>query len=95
MPHHLSPLSFTRYDMSDAGSAAALFADSKEVCGIYVLEFEDGMRHVGQTRQIVSRYASRLLLDPVGIIKAASGAGVRDRLGGAAVFAVGQAKVIA
>jgi predicted GIY-YIG superfamily endonuclease len=58
MPDHLSPLSFTRYDMSDAGSAAALFADSKEVCGIYVLEFEDGMRYVGQTRQIVSRYAS-------------------------------------
>ncbi|WP_435079276.1 GIY-YIG nuclease family protein [Clavibacter michiganensis] len=44
--------------MSTAGSAAALFADSKKVCGIYVLEFADGMRYVGQTRQIVSRYAA-------------------------------------
>jgi predicted GIY-YIG superfamily endonuclease len=44
--------------MSAAGSAATLFADSKKVCGIYVLEFDDGMKYVGQTRQIVSRYAS-------------------------------------
>ncbi|QOD42930.1 GIY-YIG nuclease family protein [Clavibacter zhangzhiyongii] len=58
MTETLRPLSFTRYDMSSAGSAAALFADSKTVCGIYVLEFEDGMKYVGQTRQIVSRYAS-------------------------------------
>jgi predicted GIY-YIG superfamily endonuclease len=58
MPGTLRPLSFTRYDMSAAGSAAALFADSKKVCGIYVLEFDDGMKYVGQTRQIVSRYAS-------------------------------------
>jgi hypothetical protein len=58
MPGALRPLAFTRYDMSDAGSAAALFADSTKVGGIYVLEFEDGMRYVGQTRQIVSRYAS-------------------------------------
>ncbi|MBP2458673.1 hypothetical protein ABID70_001233 [Clavibacter michiganensis] len=58
MPGTLRPLSFTRYDMSAAGSAAALFADSKKVCGIYVLEFDDGMRYVGQTRQIVSRYSA-------------------------------------
>ncbi len=54
----LRPLSFTRYDMSAAGSAAALFAQSKKVCGIYVLEFDDGMKYVGQTRQIVSRYSA-------------------------------------
>ncbi|MBF4619345.1 GIY-YIG nuclease family protein [Clavibacter sp. VKM Ac-2873] len=53
-----SPLAFTRYEMTEAGSAAGLFAESTEVCGIYVLEFEDGMRYVGQTRQIVARYAT-------------------------------------
>jgi predicted GIY-YIG superfamily endonuclease len=58
MPGTLRPLSFTRYDMSAAGSAATLFADSKKVCGIYVLEFDDGMKYAGGTRQIVSRYAS-------------------------------------
>jgi predicted GIY-YIG superfamily endonuclease len=58
MPPPLRPLAFTRYDMSEAGSAAALFAGSKKMCGIYVLEFDDGMRYVGQTHQIVSRYAS-------------------------------------
>ncbi|MCJ1711460.1 GIY-YIG nuclease family protein [Clavibacter michiganensis subsp. phaseoli] len=58
MPRGLRPLNFTRYDMSAAGSAAALFADSKKVCGIYVLEFDDGMKYVGQTRQIVSRYSA-------------------------------------
>lgn len=58
MPAPVRPLFFTRYDMSEGGSAAALFADSKQVCGIYVLEFEDEMRYVGQTRDIVARYAT-------------------------------------
>jgi len=58
MPAPLNPLSFTRYDMSEGGSAAALFADSTQVCGIYVLEFDDEMRYVGQTRDIVARYAT-------------------------------------
>jgi predicted GIY-YIG superfamily endonuclease len=58
MPAPLHPLSFTRYDMTEGGSAAALFADSTQVCGIYVLEFEDEMRYVGQTRDIVARYAT-------------------------------------
>ncbi|ROQ04255.1 hypothetical protein EDF54_2457 [Rathayibacter sp. PhB93] len=54
----LAPLSFTRYDMSEAGSAATLFTDRTLLCGIYVLEFENGQRYVGQTRNIVSRYAT-------------------------------------
>ncbi|MFT2711444.1 GIY-YIG nuclease family protein [Clavibacter sp. Sh2126] len=58
MPIPLHPLTFTRYDMTEGGSAAALFADSSEVSGIYVLEFEDEMRYVGQTREIVARYAT-------------------------------------
>ncbi|PTL71654.1 hypothetical protein C1I63_01525 [Rathayibacter caricis DSM 15933] len=55
-----SALSFLRYDMSEAGSAASLFTASGAVglCGIYVLEFENGQRYVGQTTNIVSRYAS-------------------------------------
>ncbi|PPF57193.1 hypothetical protein C5C55_07635 [Rathayibacter sp. AY1C2] len=51
-------LSFTRYDMSAAGSAASLFLDRTTLCGIYVLEFENGQRYVGQTTNIVSRYAT-------------------------------------
>jgi len=58
MPAPRHPLSFTRYDMSEGGSAAAVFADSTQLCGIYVLEFEDEMRYVGQTRDIVARYAT-------------------------------------
>jgi predicted GIY-YIG superfamily endonuclease len=58
MPVPLRPLSFIRYDMTEGGSAAALFADSTEVAGIYVLEFEDEMRYVGQTREIVARFAT-------------------------------------
>jgi len=54
----LAPLAFTRYDMSEAGSAATLFNDRTLLCGIYVLEFENGQRYVGQTRNIVSRYAT-------------------------------------
>ncbi|MCJ1701440.1 GIY-YIG nuclease family protein [Rathayibacter festucae] len=54
----LAPLSFTRYDMSEAGSAATIFTDRTLLCGIYVLEFENGQRYVGQTRNIVSRYAT-------------------------------------
>jgi hypothetical protein len=58
MPAPLHPLTFTRYDMTEGASAAALFADSTQVCGIYVLGFEDEMRYVGQTRDIVARYAT-------------------------------------
>ncbi|TDX77568.1 hypothetical protein EDF35_3084 [Rathayibacter sp. PhB151] len=54
----LAPLSFTRYDMSEAGSAATIFTDRTLLCGIYVLEFDNGQRYVGQTRNIVSRYAT-------------------------------------
>lgn len=52
------PLDFVRYDMSDAGSAASLFVSAASVCGIYVLEFADGQRYVGQTTNITKRYAT-------------------------------------
>ncbi|WP_449373042.1 GIY-YIG nuclease family protein [Arthrobacter psychrolactophilus] len=45
--------------MEDSAPVAALFAlaESEELCGIYILEFEDGARYVGQTVNIVHRYA--------------------------------------
>ncbi len=43
--------------MSQAGSAYPVFA-GRERCGIYILEFRDGMRYVGQTRDIVNRYTT-------------------------------------
>jgi hypothetical protein len=54
----LPALAYTRYDMSEAGSAASLFLGRTSLCGIYVLEFENGQRYVGQTTNIVSRYAT-------------------------------------
>ena len=51
-------LAFTRYDMSEAGSAASLFTDPASLCGIYILEFENGDEYVGQTRNIIARYAA-------------------------------------
>ena len=50
-------LAFTRYDMSEAGSFASVLTDPTSLCGIYVLEFEDGKEYVGQTRNIIRRYA--------------------------------------
>ena len=55
----LEPLFFTRYSMEDSAPVSALFAmaESGEMCGIYILEFEDGARYVGQTVNIIRRYA--------------------------------------
>ncbi|GAA5230033.1 GIY-YIG nuclease family protein [Arthrobacter cryoconiti] len=55
----LEPLIFTRYSMEDSAPVSALFAmaESGDLCGIYVLEFEDGVRYVGQTVNIIRRYA--------------------------------------
>lgn len=55
----LEPLFFTRYSMEDSAPVSALFAmaESRELCGIYILEFEDGARYVGQTVNIIQRYA--------------------------------------
>jgi hypothetical protein len=54
------PLLFTRYPMQDAAPVSTLFSieNPTAICGIYVLEFEDGDRYVGQTVNIVSRYAT-------------------------------------
>ena len=59
MTDNLYALHFTRYDMTEQGSASPLFAGkSAKVTGIYVLEFASGQRYVGQTRNIVTRYAT-------------------------------------
>jgi hypothetical protein len=54
------PLFFTRYPMRDAAPISTLFSieDPAGICGIYVLEFDDGDRYVGKTVNIVSRYAT-------------------------------------
>ena len=55
-----APLFFTRYPMRDAAPVSTLFPveDPSKVCGIYVLEFDDGARYVGKTVNIVSRYSA-------------------------------------
>lgn len=54
------PLFFTKYPMQDAAPVSTLFSieDPADVCGIYVLEFDDGDRYVGKTVNIISRYAT-------------------------------------
>lgn len=54
------PLFFTRYRMQDTAPVSVLFSidDPTAICGIYVLEFENDDRYVGQTVNIVSRYAT-------------------------------------
>lgn len=55
----LDQLLFTRFEMEEAPPISTLFdlAATAPRCGIYVLEFEDGARYVGQTVNIVNRYS--------------------------------------
>lgn len=55
----MQALHFTRFDMSEQGSASPLFAtrDAPRT-GVYILEFADDARYVGQTVDIVARYAA-------------------------------------
>lgn len=55
----LALLFFKHFEMEEAPPVSTLFdmAATDTHCGIYVLEFEDGARYVGQTVNIVSRYA--------------------------------------
>lgn len=59
-PLHVLPqqLSFDRYDMADGVPVSMLFSmtAAPHVCGIYILEFTDGARYVGQTKNIVRRF---------------------------------------
>ena len=55
----MQALHFTRFDMSEQGSASPLFATKDAPrTGIYILEFADQARYVGQTVNIVTRYAA-------------------------------------
>ncbi|MDR3067958.1 MAG: GIY-YIG nuclease family protein [Cellulomonas sp.] len=58
VPKSPPSLTFVRYPVIDLGSASILFRDPSRLTGIYVLEFADGARYVGQTRNIVQRYAA-------------------------------------
>ncbi|WP_028244681.1 GIY-YIG nuclease family protein [Pseudoclavibacter soli] len=55
----MQALHFTRHDMTEQGSASSLFAaKGAPRTGIYVPEFANDERYVGQTVDIVARYAS-------------------------------------
>jgi hypothetical protein len=51
-------LHFFRYDTRDMGSLAQLVPGLTDRCGIYVLQFDNGDEYVGQTTDIVARYAN-------------------------------------
>jgi len=53
-PQHRLP--FTRWETTALESLAMLAQDGHR-CGVYVLEFDDGTRYVGQARDVVRRYA--------------------------------------
>lgn len=48
---------FTRWAIDSEGSISALFGGSQSRCGIYILEFENGQRYVGQSIDVVRRFA--------------------------------------
>lgn len=52
------PLRFTRHDVTSLGVPSVVFSDSKALCGIYILEFGNGFRYVGQTVNIINRSGS-------------------------------------
>ena len=47
---------FRRWVLTDASTVAPLFAEGDR-CGIYVLEFANGERYVGQAKNVVNRYS--------------------------------------
>lgn len=52
----MSNRKFHRWELPDPSTVAPLFAED-ERCGIYVLEFANGERYVGQAKNVVSRYS--------------------------------------
>ena len=53
----MSDTGFRRWELVDPSTVAALF-EPGERRGIYVLEFADGERYVGQTEDVVTRYST-------------------------------------
>lgn len=52
-----SPLNFTRWNVnSTTGISPLIPADGR--CGIYVIDFEDGSKYVGQSIDVVKRFAT-------------------------------------
>src|SRR5699024_4413854 len=52
----MSSRKFRRWDITGLSTVAPLFAEH-ERCGIYILEFADGERYVGQAKNVVNRYS--------------------------------------
>lgn len=57
VPSRMERPPFTRWETSELGSLAALAPEGHR-CGVYVLEFNDGTRYVGQASDVVRRYAT-------------------------------------
>lgn len=55
--YKVSSLKFKRWTLTDPSTVAPLFAPG-ERRGIYILEFKNGERYVGQTENIVTRYST-------------------------------------
>lgn len=53
-------LAFRRFDSTEIGSLSVAFvkAAPADLCRIYILRFEDGKSYVGQSLNVVSRYAA-------------------------------------
>jgi hypothetical protein len=51
------PVRFTRYKIDDGVSLSALLGPGVPICGVYILEFDDGTEYVGQSVDFLSRFA--------------------------------------
>ncbi|MEH6796183.1 MAG: hypothetical protein V7694_18815 [Rhodococcus sp. (in: high G+C Gram-positive bacteria)] len=62
MPTDSTPDGFTfeRFDVTDAGSIATVFAAKEHRAGLYVLHFTDGSAHVGYADSVAARFAADL-----------------------------------
>jgi hypothetical protein len=50
-------LCFTRHELPEGTSLAAILDTSRRYCGIYILDFDDGTQYAGQTVDLLSRFA--------------------------------------
>lgn len=51
-------LAFRHYEVPAGVSLSAILPEASPRCGIYVLQFADGYRYVGQARNVLTRFAS-------------------------------------
>ena len=71
---------FTRWVLDDATALAAILEPDRPRMGIYILEFSDGERYVGQTVDLLSRFASHRRRWPGEIVAVSFLPAERERL---------------